>query len=345
MTKKCVLAKKLYISNNKNSNVSVPDGGVKMKRIGILVMAYGTPNHLDDLESYYTHIRHGRKPSPELLDDLKKRYKTIGGLSPLAKITRSQTRHLALKLNHWSETHEFVMYLGYKHTAPFIEDAVQLMKNDGIEEAISIILAPHYSIYSVKAYNDRAESMSKKIDGPMIHSIESWYTEPKFITFWANQIKRVLLSVEDLSKSTVIFSAHSLPEKILLTGDPYPEQIAITAGLIASKANLKHYSIGFQSAGRTDESWLGPDVRELTRSTYKQHRFTSYIYCPIGFVSEHLEVLYDIDFECRFVTNELGVDYYRPKMPNVNEGFIEGLASAISKKVRELQLDNHLAIK
>jgi protoporphyrin/coproporphyrin ferrochelatase len=308
-----------------------------IKKIGLLVMAYGTPNNLNEVESYYTHIRHGRKPSVDLLEDLKSRYRGIGGNSPLAKITRNQAKQLVLKLNNWFETHEFVMYLGFKHAVPFIEDAVQQMKNDGIEEAISIILAPHYSIYSVKAYNDRAQTMSKKINGPVIHAINSWYSEPKFITFWANQIKKIMLSIDDFSKSIVIFSAHSLPERILLNGDPYPEQVAKTAELIASKANIKNYSVGWQSAGRTEEPWLGPDVKELTRGLYEQHGYTSFIYCPIGFVAEHLEVLYDIDYGCKLVTDKFGVNYYRPKMPNANDGFIEGLASAISKKVREIQ--------
>lgn len=308
-----------------------------IKKIGLLVMAYGTPNNLNEVESYYTHIRHGRKPSVDLLEDLKRRYRGIGGISPLAKITRNQAKQLVLKLNNWFETHEFVMYLGFKHAVPFIEDAVQQMKNDGIEEAISIILAPHYSIYSVKAYNDRAQTMSKKINGPVIHAINSWYSEPKFITFWANQIKKIMLSIDDFSKSIVIFSAHSLPERILLNGDPYPEQVAKTAELIASKANIKSYSVGWQSAGRTEEPWLGPDVKELTRGLYEQHGYTSFIYCPIGFVAEHLEVLFDIDYECKLVTDKFGVNYYRPKMPNANDGLIEGLASVISKKVREIQ--------
>lgn len=308
-----------------------------MKKIGLLVMAYGTPNNLNEVKSYYTHIRHGRKPSVDLVEDLKKRYRGIGGISPLAKITRNQAKQLVLKLNNWFETHEFVMYLGFKHTVPFIEDAVQQMKNDGIEEAVSIILAPQYSNYSVKAYNDRAKTMSERINGPVIHAINSWYAEPKFITFWANQIKKIMLSIDDLSKSIVIFSAHSLPERILLNGDPYPEQVSKTAELIASKAKIKNYSLGWQSAGRTEEPWLGPDVQELTRGLYEQHGYTSFIYCPIGFVAEHLEVLYDIDYECKVVTDEFSVNFYRPKMPNTNDGFIEGLASAISKKVREIQ--------
>lgn len=308
------------------------------KKIGLLVMAYGTPESLDQVEPYYTHIRHGRKPSDELLEDLKGRYKAIGGISPLAKITREQGRLLESQLNQTFPDTQFVLYLGLKHTAPFIEDAVQQMKNDGIEKAISIILAPHYSNYSVKAYNDRAKSMSKKMNGPEIHSIDAWYDEPKFISYWAGKIKHMLSSIDDVSKAVVIFSAHSLPEKILQNGDPYPDQLKETAKMIAYLANIKNYAIGWQSAGQTGEPWIGPDVQDLTKDLYEEKGYESFIYCPVGFVAEHLEVLYDNDIECKAVTDKLGVHYYRPKMPNSDAAFIEGLVSVISKEVKNLEL-------
>ncbi|WP_026677016.1 ferrochelatase [Fictibacillus gelatini] len=314
------------------------------RKLGLLVMAYGTPNSMDEVESYYTHIRHGRKPPEELLDDLKRRYKAIGGISPLTKITRSQAKQLELKLNSWFEDIQFVSYLGFKHASPFIEDAVKQMKDDGIEEAISIILAPHYSIYSLKAYNDRVKIFTEKINGPIIYPIDSWYDEPKFISFWAKQIKKTMVSVEDLSKVVVIFSAHSLPEKIILNKDPYPEQLIRTAEMIAQKANVKHYAVGWQSAGNTGEAWLGPDVQDLTRQLYERNGYTSFIYCPVGFVADHLEVLYDNDFECKAVTEELGVRYYRPKMPNTNPIFIEGLASVVAKKARTLENEKVILI-
>ena len=185
------------------------------KKIGLLVMAYGTPESLDDVEAYYTHIRHGRKPSKEALQDLIERYKAIGGISPLAKITKEQAHKLTDSMNNIFTEYEFTCYLGLKHITPFIEDAVEEMKRDGIEQAISIVLAPHYSTFSIKAYNDRAIRLSQEIGGPVIEPIEQWYDEPKFISYWADQIKETFTEIDNKEKAVVIFSAHSLPEKLL----------------------------------------------------------------------------------------------------------------------------------
>lgn len=168
-------------------------------------MAYGTPESLDDLEAYYTHIRHGRTPSEEALEDLIGRYKAIGGISPLAKITKEQAHKLTDSMNNIFTEYEFTCYLGLKHIAPFIEDAVEEMKRDGIEQAISIVLAPHYSTFSIKAHNDRAIRLSKEIGGPVIEPIEQWYDEPKFISYWANQIKETFTEIDNKEKAVVIF--------------------------------------------------------------------------------------------------------------------------------------------
>ena len=168
-------------------------------------MAYGTPDSLDEVEAYYTHIRHGRKPSEEALQDLIGRYKAIGGISPLAKITKEQAHKLTDSMNNMFTEYEFNCYLGLKHTAPFIEDAVEEMKRDGIEQAISIVLAPHYSTFSIKAYNERAIRLSEEIGGPVIEPIDQWYDEPKFISYWADQIKETFTKIEDKEKAVVIF--------------------------------------------------------------------------------------------------------------------------------------------
>ena len=175
------------------------------KRIGLLVMAYGTPESLDDVEAYYTHIRHGRTPSEEALEDLIGRYKAIGGISPLAKITKEQAHKLTDSMNNIFTEYEFTCYLGLKHIAPFIEDAVEEMKRDGIEQAISIVLAPHYSTFSIKAYNDRAIRLSQEIGGPVIEPVEQWYDEPKFISYWADQIKDTFTEIDNKEKAVVIF--------------------------------------------------------------------------------------------------------------------------------------------
>ncbi|GAE25904.1 ferrochelatase [Halalkalibacter wakoensis JCM 9140] len=305
------------------------------KKIGLLVMAYGTPRKKEEIEPYYTHIRRGRKPSDEALADLTERYEAIGGISPLAKITEDQAYGLEAQLNKDFDDVEFKAYLGLKHIDPFIEDAVKQMKEDGIEEAISIVLAPHFSTFSVKSYNGRAHEESENVDGPKIYSVESWYKEPLFIEYWVKQVKKTMEKIQNPETACVIFSAHSLPEKIKDLGDPYPDQLQETADLIAKEAGIKNYTIGWQSEGNTPDPWLGPDVQDLTRDLYKQYGYTSMVYCPVGFVADHLEVLYDNDVECKVVTDELGIDYYRPEMPNAKPEFLECLAAIVKKKLAE----------
>jgi protoporphyrin/coproporphyrin ferrochelatase len=306
------------------------------KKMGLLVMAYGTPYKEEDIERYYTHIRHGRKPSEELLEDLKQRYKAIGGISPLAKITLEQAKQLEKRLNDIQDDIEFQMYLGLKHIEPFVEDAVRQMHEDGIKEAVSIVLAPHFSTLSIQSYNERAKAEAEKLGGPVIYTIDSWYDEPKFIDYWVEKVKEVYASMteEEREKAVLIVSAHSLPEKIIAAGDPYPQQLAETAKRIAEKAGVKHYAVGWQSAGNTPEPWLGPDVQDLTRQLHQEKGYTSFVYVPVGFVADHLEVLYDNDIECKQVTEEIGANYYRPEMPNVNPKFIDALATVVLKRIK-----------
>ncbi|PLR83760.1 ferrochelatase [Bacillus canaveralius] len=301
------------------------------KKIGLLVMAYGTPYKEEDIERYYTHIRRGRKPSPEMLEDLRSRYEAIGGISPLAKITLEQAEKLAQHLNEIQNEIEFKMYIGLKHIEPFIEDAVKQMHEDGIEEAVSIVLAPHFSTFSIKSYNGRAKEEAEKLGGPQIVSVESWYDEPKFIQYWSSRVKETFeqMAAEERDKAVLIVSAHSLPEKILQMGDPYPNQLQKTAEMIAGQAGVKHYEVGWQSAGNTPEPWLGPDVQDLTRALYNEHGYKAFVYVPAGFVSDHLEVLFDNDVECKIVTEEVGASYYRPEMPNAQPEFIDALATVV----------------
>lgn len=303
--------------------------------MGLLVMAYGTPYKEEDIERYYTHIRRGRKPSPEALEDLQNRYEAIGGISPLAKITQQQMESLEKRLNEVQDEIEFKAYLGLKHIEPFVEDAVEAMHKDGIKEAVSIVLAPHFSTFSVKSYNGRAKETAEKLGGPIIHSVESWYSEPKFIQYWATSVKQTfdLIDEKKRQKAVLIVSAHSLPEKIIAAGDPYPNQLQETADLIAQAAGIEHYEIGWQSAGNTPEPWIGPDVQDLTRELHEEKGYTSFVYTPVGFIADHLEVLYDNDYECKVVTDEIGADYYRPEMPNAQPEFIDGLATVVLKQI------------
>ncbi|KHE71912.1 ferrochelatase, partial [Halobacillus sp. BBL2006] len=215
------------------------------KQMGLLVMAYGTPYKEEDLERYYTHIRRGRKPSDEMLQDLRDRYDAIGGISPLARITDDQGEALAAELNELQDEVEFKLYLGLKHIEPFVEDAVEQMAKDGIEEAVSIVLAPHYSTYSVKSYNGRAQEEADK-HGITIRSVESWYDAEGFIDYWKEKIndEYAKMTEEEKQKACLIVSAHSLPMKILEGGDPYPDQLKKTAELISEATGITQYEIG-----------------------------------------------------------------------------------------------------
>ena len=304
--------------------------------MGLLVMAYGTPYEEADIERYYTHIRHGRKPSEEQLADLAGRYKAIGGISPLAKITKNQAQGLCDRLNEVQDEIEFKMYIGLKHIEPYLEDAVAQMHKDGITEAVSIVLAPHFSTFSIKSYNGRIQEEAEKLGNLKITSVESWYNEPKFIQYWNEKVSEAFaaMSEEQREKACLIVSAHSLPEKILAMGDPYADQLNETADLIAKAAGVKNYAVGWQSAGQTPEPWIGPDVQDLTRDLNEQKGYTTFVYTPVGFVAEHLEVLYDNDYECKVVCDDIGATYVRPAMPNDQPLFIDAMADVVLKQLR-----------
>jgi ferrochelatase len=308
-----------------------------MKRtMGLLVMAYGTPNKEADIERYYTHIRRGRKPSEEQLADLTGRYQAIGGISPLAKITENQAQGLCDRLNEVQDEIDFKLYIGLKHIEPFLEDAVAEMHKDGITEAVSMVLAPHFSTFSIKSYNGRIKEEAEKLGNLTITSIESWYNEPKFIQYWNDKISAAFAAMTEVqrAKACLIVSAHSLPEKIKELGDPYPDQLQETADLIAQAAGVENYAIGWQSAGQTPEPWIGPDVQDLTRELGEQKGYTTFVYTPVGFVAEHLEVLYDNDYECKVVCDEIGATYVRPAMPNDQPQFIDAMADVVLKHLR-----------
>ncbi|TAN07600.1 MAG: ferrochelatase [Rhodanobacteraceae bacterium] len=300
---------------------------------GLLVMAYGTPHTLQDLRAYYTHIRHGREPSEALQEQLQNRYFAIGGGSPLNRITAEQAAQLTADLSRRFPAQDFRSYIGFKHTAPFIEEAVARMHADGIHKGVALVMAPHYSAFSVRAYRERVTRAAAPLGWPRLVTVDAWYRQPKFIGYWARCISVALqaLQPDDRRHAAVIFSAHSLPARILVESDPYVQQVTESAQLIAAAAGLDTYAIGWQSAGRTPDPWIGPDVREVTRNLWNTRQQRTFIYCPIGFVADHLEVLYDNDVECRAVVEELGGAYVRPPMPNIHPLFIAALADAVAE--------------
>ena len=291
-------------------------------------MAYGTPKDLDDVEAYYTHIRRGNPPPPELLKELRDRYAAIGGRSPLLEITEKQRLGLEERLGVRS-------YLGQKHASPFIEDAVAQMKSDGLDRAVGIVLAPHYSSGSIGQYRDKAESAAEKLGwSGSIDVIESWAREPGYIGWVARQVEEELASLPQPLRedAVVVFSAHSLPLRVVEGGDPYPEELRATGAAVAAQLRLPHWMIGWQSAGRTADPWLGPDILDVLRSLAEEGR-KAVVISSCGFVADHLEVLYDIDIEARALADELGIELRRTRSPNDDPDFLDAVAAVVRRRL------------
>lgn len=304
------------------------------KKIGLLVMAYGTPHREEDVESYYAYMRGGMKPAQSELQALKDLYNKSGISSESARITEAQAKAITEKLNEIQDMYEFKSFIGLRHMPPYIEDAVHSMAEDGIQEAVALVLAPHYSAYSAHAYYVRAVESAKK-KGIRLREVEQWYDAPGFIEIWANNIKEVYaeMTEADRGKTMLVVSAHSSPEKVLEENDPYVAQLAETAKLIAEKAGITDYVVGWQRSQNTPEPLTGPDVHDLTRQLHAEKGYKSFVYSPVGFVADHLEVLYDNDHGCRGTCEEVGANYHRPKMPNTDPLFIKTMADVVLKRM------------
>jgi len=299
-------------------------------RIGVLVMSYGTPASLDEIESYYTHIRRGNPPTPEMLADLTGRYEAIvGGVFPLRENTDAQVAGLQAALER-IEPGRYICYQGLKHAQPYIEDGVARMAADGIREAVGIVLAPHYSTMSVGSYIKRARESAEQ-QGIRMRFVEEYHLHPKLISALTDRIRAGLAKFGDetpVGDIKVLFSAHSLPERILEMGDPYPQQLLATSAAIAEAAGVTNWQFTWQSAGRTREPWLGPDILD-TLQEVRTAGAERVLIAPIGFVSDHLEVLYDIDIEAKDVAAKLGMQLERIEMLNTDPLYMETLAESV----------------
>ncbi|MCY0888385.1 MAG: ferrochelatase [Alicyclobacillaceae bacterium] len=298
--------------------------------LGLLVMAYGTPRSREEILPYYTHIRRGRAPSAEQLDDLTRRYESIGGVSPLAEITIRQAEGLARLLNE-DGGRPVQLYIGLKHASPFIEDAVEAMHRDGIEECVGIVLAPHYSTMSIQSYQNSAKAKAEQLGGPKLRLIDNWHMNPLFLDLLADRVTEGLRRFSQPDKVTTVFSAHSLPERILTVGDPYPAQLRESGEAVAKKLGLVHYDFAWQSAGQTGEPWLGPDILDKLREL-AQNGIDNVLSCSQGFVADHLEVLYDIDIEAQAVAKELGLHLERTRQLNDDPAFLKALQSVVRER-------------
>lgn len=283
-------------------------------------MAYGGPSSLAQVEEYYTDIRGGRKPSKEQLDGLVERYRSIGGRSPLLEITERQAAGLERALGHLGGAR---VYAGMKHSRPFIGEVMARARSEGVSELLCVALAPHYSSISIGGYARAVEEANQRLDGAFkVTFVKSWHRNPKLISMWAGRVKEA--GSEAGPGASLVFSAHSLPERIIREGDPYRDQLLETSSLVAGAAGWTDWSFTFQSQSKTGEPWLGPDILDHLQTLYEggKRRFVS---APIGFVSDHLEVLYDIDIECREWAAKRGVDLVRCRSPNDSEEMIATL--------------------
>ncbi|MHB2032254.1 MAG: ferrochelatase [Gemmatimonadaceae bacterium] len=297
----------------------------------VLLMAYGTPARLEDVEAYFTHIRGGRTPSPESVANLRARYERIGGATPLLALTEAVRVGLATELAAAGNPQP--VYMGMKHWHPYVAEAVQAMHDDDIGQVTALVLAPHYSRMSVGGYRKAVDEKMAELGNPFeLRFVDHWYERPSFVAFMAGLVRRGLtqFAAADRAGVTVVFTAHSLPERIRTWNDPYEAQLQESAELVARAAGLPGFRRAWQSAGGTGEPWIGPDILDYLE-TLNAEGVRNVLQVPIGFVSDHLEVLYDIDIEARDRARELGMTLCRTELPNAKPEFIRVLAETIGR--------------
>jgi protoporphyrin/coproporphyrin ferrochelatase len=280
-------------------------------RPAVILMAYGSPTELSDIRPYLEDIRGGRPVSDAAVEELTERYRRIGGRSPLDDVTEAQRAALEKEL-------ELPVFVGMKHWRPRIAEAADRAVSGGADTVVGIVLAPHYSKLSVEGYRERLEAgLSGRAE---LRFVESWHTHEPYIAVLADRVRG--------TDAHVVFTAHSLPARILDEGDPYRDQLLETAQLIAERAGLDSWSFAFQSESPTGEPWLGPDIL-VELETLHERGVRTVLVAPIGFVSDHLEILWDLDVEAREKAAELGLELDRIESLNDDPAFIRGLAHLV----------------
>jgi ferrochelatase len=279
----------------------------------VVLMAYGSPERLEDVPAYYADIRGGRPITLEQLDDLVSRYRRLGieDSNPLNEITERTRAELERQLGT-------PVFTGMKHWKPHIADAAEAALEGGADRVVGLVLAPHYSKLSIAGYRDQ---LARAVDGRAdLRFIESWYDAESFIDYVAASVRG--------TTAHVVFTAHSLPARILDEGDPYQEQLLETARLVAATAGVSDWSFSYQSQSPTGEPWLGPDILDHLQELHDRG-IDDVLVCPIGFVSDHLEIRWDIDVEAQEKAAELGMTVQRVEMPNDDPRFVAGLAQLV----------------
>jgi ferrochelatase len=281
-------------------------------REAVVLMAYGSPERLADVPAYYADIRGGRPIAPEHLEDLVERYRRLGieESSPLNAITERTRAALERELG-------LPVFTGMKHWTPRIADAAESALATGADTIVGLVLAPHYSALSIKGYRDQLEgALRGRAD---LRFVDSWHDEPGFVELLADKLRG--------TDAHVVFTAHSLPARILTQDDPYRDQLLETSRLVAEAAGVDDWSFSFQSESPTGEPWLGPDILDHLRALEAER----VLLCPVGFVSDHLEIRWDLDVEAAELAQELGVELERIEMPNDEPAFVRTLAGIVRR--------------
>jgi len=302
-----------------------------LSETAVLLMAYGTPSTPDEIEPYLADIRRGRTPSPEAVQELKSRYAKIGGRSPLLEITKAQASALERQL--WSNGLDVNVYFGMKHWHPYIREVIPQIIDSGSSRVICVALAPHFSEISIGGYRkafDEANEGRLKAD-----FVESWYNNPLFHVAVAEKVKEAFKKFANPDTVELVFTAHSLPERILEQNDPYPTQLQSSCKSVAELLKRDRWSFAYQSAGMTQEKWLGPDLLEFLDKLSKCNDLEGVLVVPIGFVADHLEILYDIDVEAQEYARKHSLHLERTDSLNATPAFISALDDIVQKQMKQ----------
>jgi ferrochelatase len=290
-------------------------------------MAYGSPDSLDEVGDYLAQVRGGRGSSSDELEHLKRRYERVGGRTPLLQITRSQADALEKRLI--ADDVSARVCFGMKHWHPFVEDVVEKISTDNPSVLVGLALAPHYSKLSIGGYEESVRrGLARRNSKVEFVMVNSWHTQPSLITALATRVNDAMREMRSGGTTSVVFTAHSLPLKALSNDDPYQAQLLETSQLVAKATNVTNWNLAFQSASGPIGTWLGPSLKEKI-SELSEKGIKQLLVCPVGFVSDHLEILYDLDVEARDYANSRGIEFARTASLNDDPIFIEALAAAV----------------
>jgi len=299
------------------------------KPIGVLLLTFGGPDSLDAIEPFMTNVMGGRKPPSALLEKMTWRYKLIGGKSPLPEVTRLQAKLLEQALNTAGENYK--VYIGMLHWRPFIKDALSQMARDGVEEMVAVSLSPHFAGVTTGAYANAIESANTELEaGIKLDFAPGWFDHPLFIKGLAEKLEEVLnkFPAESRSEVDIIFTAHSLPVAHIQSGDPYVSQMLATASALVKETGIKNWHLAYQSKGGGQGDWLGPEVEGVMDHLAAQGK-KDVLVSPIGFATDHIETLYDIDVAQRNYAESLGLNFQRASALNTSPKLIQVLAEAV----------------